>query len=302
MQIFPADFFPGREFSIEPDLCFVVMPFAEPWSNRTFTILKETLAPLGYRCVRADDVYGRVVLTDIWDLMNRAAFVIADLTAGNPNVYYELGMAHTLGKDVIPLLQSGERIPFDQRPFRILFYEDNRDGEAVLARRLPEWVAALGYRSNPQMLIRSAQVPAFNQWRSGHEAPQFIRCDFSGLSLVGIDLHAAHLSETSFKNTKMRDANLTGAVLIRCTLIDADLSGATLVNANLSEADLTSADLSNSDLSGALLLRVRLDGAKLSGAVVGDATIDRATFEKYAHVFKGLRGGPGRGLIVEDGQ
>jgi hypothetical protein len=43
-----------------------------------------------------------------------------------------LGIAHTLGKEIIPLLQEASEIPFDQRPFRILFYADNIDGYQIL--------------------------------------------------------------------------------------------------------------------------------------------------------------------------
>ena len=134
------------------------MPFNEKWSNRLFRIIKEIIESSGFECRRADDYYGKVVLSDIWTALNEAAVVIADLTNQNPNVYYELGLAHTLGKDIIPLLQNGSTIPFDQQPFRILFYEDNSDGEAILREQLPVWIRNLEHSSSPQLLLKKELV------------------------------------------------------------------------------------------------------------------------------------------------
>ena len=128
MQIHPSGFFEDQNYRINPKLCFIIMPFVEEWSSRTFSILKEIVEGLGYECKRADDLYGKIILKDIWQQINEAVFIIADLTSNNPNVFYELGIAHTLGKEIIPLLQKGNEIPFDQRSFRIFFYEDNIDG------------------------------------------------------------------------------------------------------------------------------------------------------------------------------
>jgi len=134
------------------------MPFSQPWSTRIYKIIRDVVEPLGYSCKRADDYYGRVVLEDLWKRINEAAFIIADLTSDNPNVYYELGIAHTLGKDIIPLLQSHSMVPFDQQPFRVLFYEDNADGYEILTERLPQWVAALEYNSSPQVIIKNSRL------------------------------------------------------------------------------------------------------------------------------------------------
>src|SRR6266446_2745179 len=157
MYIHPAGFFEDRNYQVDPDSCFVLMPFTEPWSTRIFRLIREVVEPLGYTCRRADDYYGRVVLEDVWLRINEAAFIIADLTSHNPNVFYELGIAHTLGKDIIPILQTHSQIPFDQQPFRALFYEDNADGYEILKERLPQWIQALEYGSSPQVIIKKQQ-------------------------------------------------------------------------------------------------------------------------------------------------
>ena len=67
-------------------------------------------------------------MEDVWKGINEANIVIADITNRNPNVFYELGIAHTLGKKVILLTQHIEDIPFDLKRYRIIEYEDNIDG------------------------------------------------------------------------------------------------------------------------------------------------------------------------------
>ena len=164
MHVYPISFFEDRRFKIDPKLCFVLMPFSEPWSKRVHSAIKEIVESLGYNCRRADDMYGRVILGDVWQSINEAAFVIADLTSDNPNVYYELGLAHAVGKEIIPLLQQGSEIPFDQRPFRILTYEDNLDGRRRLEEELGEWIKTLGYRDSPALLVKNERVKGFNDW------------------------------------------------------------------------------------------------------------------------------------------
>jgi hypothetical protein len=62
--------------------------------------------------------------------------VVADITGRNPNVFYELGIAHTYGQRVVLLAQGTEDIPFDLQRFRHILYEDNSDGYKALERGL----------------------------------------------------------------------------------------------------------------------------------------------------------------------
>jgi hypothetical protein len=62
--------------------------------------------------------------------------ILADLTNKNPNVFYELGLAHAVGTPVILLAQSIDDVPFDLRPVRTIIYEDSLDGYDHLAERL----------------------------------------------------------------------------------------------------------------------------------------------------------------------
>jgi hypothetical protein len=75
----------------------------------------------GCECVRADEITQSVRITDdVYEQIETARFLIADVTGMNPNVNYELGLSHALDKDVIVLRQDGSSIPFDISGIRYL--------------------------------------------------------------------------------------------------------------------------------------------------------------------------------------
>jgi hypothetical protein len=120
------------------------MPFVERWSDRIWErILRPALTDLGLTAVRADDLYGRDVMEDIWGGILRSRVVVADISARNPNVFYELGIAHTVGRPVVLLTQSVDDIPFDLNRFRHIVYEDNADGYDRLRSGLIQTVSGI---------------------------------------------------------------------------------------------------------------------------------------------------------------
>jgi len=69
-------------------------------------------------------------------LIDRSRIVICDCSGRNPNVFYEAGIAHTLGREVILLTQSEHDIPFDLRHLRYVLYHNNGEGRAELGAAL----------------------------------------------------------------------------------------------------------------------------------------------------------------------
>lgn len=79
---------------------------------------------MGLGCSRADDFFTtESIIYDIWSAIYKAKIVIADCTNRNTNVFYEIGMAHTLGRQVILISQTIDDIPFDLRHLRAIIYE-----------------------------------------------------------------------------------------------------------------------------------------------------------------------------------
>ena len=124
--------------TIETDLVAVMMPF-----NAAFDSVHEGIhracAAAGYRCLRVDDIWEEsTVIQDIFNLIFRAHVVVVDFTGKNPNVMYETGIAHTLGKHVVPISQSLDDVPFDMAHHRILKYLPNGEGIAAMVGKLAD--------------------------------------------------------------------------------------------------------------------------------------------------------------------
>ena len=128
------------------DMCFVLMPFTPDNLN---DIYRQYVKPIveektDLRCTRADDFYqGTLIMADIWSSINRAQLILADLTNKNPNVFYELGLAHTLGKRVVLMAQSLDDVPFDLRGVRTIIYQDSLRGYQALTEELGRYLDSL---------------------------------------------------------------------------------------------------------------------------------------------------------------
>lgn len=110
-----------REFL---DTCFILMPFGS-WFDRYF---KEIYVPAtkdaGFEPLRADGLFNTgAVMEQIWTQIRKAKVLLADLTGKNPNVFYELGLAHALKKPVVFVAGDIEDVPFDVRHLRVVIFD-----------------------------------------------------------------------------------------------------------------------------------------------------------------------------------
>ncbi|WP_421211711.1 hypothetical protein [Aeromonas enteropelogenes] len=102
---------------------FVLMPFAQELADVYKFLILNGLEQSGYEVKRADDIKSQNnILSDIVTAIVSSDLIVADLTGSNPNVYYELGVAHALNKNVILLTQDINELPFDLRSYRIVSY------------------------------------------------------------------------------------------------------------------------------------------------------------------------------------
>lgn len=114
--------------------CFVAMPFNPLFKSEYENIIQPAIVELGLECVRGDEIYSQQrIMDDIWLSIRSCRLVVAELTSRNPNVLYEIGLAHALGKPVIILTRNSEDVPFDLKDLRYLFYDTNDPywGEAL---------------------------------------------------------------------------------------------------------------------------------------------------------------------------
>lgn len=137
--VFTPSIFQIPSTEVENDLVSIMMPFAG--FDDVHQGIVRACKQAGYRCQRADDIWEHsTILQDIFSLIYRSKIVIADFSGRNPNVMYEVGIAHTLGKIVIPISQTLEHIPSDLQGHRIQTYLKNGEGidklETALAAKL----------------------------------------------------------------------------------------------------------------------------------------------------------------------
>ena len=108
------------------DACFVLMPFGGWLDDYYEAIYRPAIDAGGLEPHRADDLFRpSTIVNDIWAYTKRSKLLLADLSGKNPNVFYELGLAHALGKPVILIAESMDEIPFDLRALRIIVYDKN---------------------------------------------------------------------------------------------------------------------------------------------------------------------------------
>lgn len=101
---------------------FMIMPFDDEFFD-TYGMLKERFAGEFDFSHAGDDVNTQQsILKDIVQMIYNADVIIADLTNLNANVFYELGIAHTLNKKVIVITKDISQLPFDIKSYRALEY------------------------------------------------------------------------------------------------------------------------------------------------------------------------------------
>jgi len=102
----------------------VISPFGG-WHDDYYTeIFCPAIKAAAMKPARADDLFrSSNIVHDIWHLVLTSRVLLADLTEKNPNVFYELGLAHAARKPVLLLTQNIEDVPFDLRALRVIEYE-----------------------------------------------------------------------------------------------------------------------------------------------------------------------------------
>lgn len=117
----------SRRFIIDTTLCFCLLPFQELFMRVYEEAVVPAIEAVGLRGLHAGQIFdNREIMEDIWESLCAARVVVADVTDRNPNVFYELGICHTLGKEVIVITQQPQDVPFDIRHRRFIQYAPNK--------------------------------------------------------------------------------------------------------------------------------------------------------------------------------
>jgi hypothetical protein len=126
---------------------FMIMPFAASFSGLYTDIIKPLMAEMKLTILRGDEFNSSrgVIVEEVWAALNACRFVIAEISGGNDNVFYELGIAHTLNKPAILITRTTqpEEVPFDIRHLRYIQYKNTAAGGAKLREELQTAITRL---------------------------------------------------------------------------------------------------------------------------------------------------------------
>lgn len=130
--------------------CFVMMPFGG-WLDRYYhDIYAPAIRAAGLEPRRADELPdGGSIVTQIWKQIKQSSVLLADLSGQNANVFYELGIAHALGKPVVLTSSNLDDVPFDLRHLRVILYDT----------RAPDWATRLHDSVTAQLDLVSRERP-----------------------------------------------------------------------------------------------------------------------------------------------
>ncbi len=139
----PTVFNIGQLHTVDSQLISIMMPFDLSFNEVHFSI-KNEIESMGLILQRADNVWEHhTIIQDIITLICKSKIIIFDCTNKNPNVFYELGIAHSLGKETIIITQNEMDIPFDLRHHRYIKYLNNSEGRLNLVNQLKNRVEHL---------------------------------------------------------------------------------------------------------------------------------------------------------------
>lgn len=145
--------FDARNIKVDDNLCFLVMPFNKQRKDLLENVVKPKVEKeCGLNVLKSGDIQepNQKIMENIWTYINQSYVVIADISDKNPNVFYEIGICHTLGKPVILLCDEESRdkdydgeVPFDISGLFVNFYHNSGSGPNQLAETVVKAISNL---------------------------------------------------------------------------------------------------------------------------------------------------------------
>ncbi|WDN90877.1 hypothetical protein BuS5_03848 [Desulfosarcina sp. BuS5] len=128
-----------KQLSVDSSYAFIAMPI-DPDDHQLIDVLdaiKEAAKKCDIHAERIDEPQSNERITDrILESISRAGYIIVDLTHSRPNVFFEAGYAHGLGKIPIYIARQGSKLEFDLKDYPVLFFKNLRELKDSLEKRL----------------------------------------------------------------------------------------------------------------------------------------------------------------------
>ncbi len=122
----------------EKDYAFIAMPMRpdDPVLEDVLDAIKEAASRCGIHAERIDEPESNERITDrILESIRKAEFVVADLTNGRPNVFYEAGYAQGIGKTPIYIASDGTKVEFDLKDYPVIYFKNMKELKKRLEKR-----------------------------------------------------------------------------------------------------------------------------------------------------------------------
>jgi len=180
-SMYPKTFLTQNTLLEEKGTVFVLMPFASDF-DPVFAAIKRTLEgpELLLHCYRADEVYKpEAIIESILRGIVTAELIVADVTGRNPNVFYELGIAHVVKDNCIILTQTMDDVPFDLRHLRCIVYENTLKGGEQLRLALSNAVRSVRPSADDHDSVKAhrshfgtvvATELTYEKWERGYQS------------------------------------------------------------------------------------------------------------------------------------
>ena len=127
-----------QDMEVEKNCITCLMPFHKS-IDRLYDTIKKTCSSVDFQCTRSDDEFktGNILKYTL-ELILKSQIIIAVMDGRNPNVFYEIGIAHSIGKTVILLANYSkmEDIPFNLKSNRFIFYKNYNELNSELSNAL----------------------------------------------------------------------------------------------------------------------------------------------------------------------
>lgn len=103
--------------------------------------IKPACKEAGYEAKRLDESKRTISIDkEIVQWIFSSDIIVADMTGWNPNVFYEMGVAHTIDNKTIHIINKTGDLPFDVRPYRCIRYSQTPKGLTELKKDLCEFI------------------------------------------------------------------------------------------------------------------------------------------------------------------
>jgi hypothetical protein len=116
-----------EDLSVDKKFVFVLTPYNDLFYD-TYISIQNVCSSVGLKCSRGDEeFFANDILTQVLKKILKASIIIANIEGRNPNVFYELGIAHALDKITILITRSINELPLDVKSKRIILYKEQND-------------------------------------------------------------------------------------------------------------------------------------------------------------------------------